>query len=173
VRTVRRHTWPGGHSLEQLRKAPDLEAVPEALPGGGWRFRVFVTNVGAGHDLPTDARHRSFDTYVKLWDAAGKVILDPMDFAQQGRARAATYRKFYRNSGIRDTQIPPLARVSGLEAETGYVDVPEATAGKGEAWLVYRLTPSDMLEPESLSAPEDFRHYRARVVRRVEFTYGR
>ena len=71
-----------------------------------------------------------------------------------------------------DTQIPPLGRVSSIEAEKGYVDVPEARAGRGEAWLVYRLTPSDMLEKESLSSPEDFQYYRARVVARVEFTYG-
>jgi hypothetical protein len=73
---------------------------------------------------------------------------------------------------VRDTQIPPLARVSGLEAERGYVDVPGATVGRGEAWLVYRLTPSDMLEPKSLDAPEEFAYYRARVVGRVSFEYG-
>jgi hypothetical protein len=172
VRSGRRHTWPGGHSLEQVRKAAKIEAEVEPLEAGGFRFRVWVTNVGAGHNMPTDARHRSFDTYVKLWNAEGKVILDPLDFAQQANARAATYRKFYRNSGIRDTQIAPLARVSGIEAEKGYVDVPDAVSGRGEAWLVYRLTPSDMLEEESVSTPEDFRFYRARVVDRVEFTYG-
>ncbi len=172
VRRGRRHTWPGGHSLAQIRKAAALDVEVEKLASGGFRFRVFVTNVGAGHNIPTDARHRSFDTYVKLWDADGNVLLDPLDFNQQGRAHAATYRKFYRNSGVRDTQIGPLQRVSQIEAEPGYVDHPQAVAGRGEAWLVYRLTPEDMLEKESLTKPDEFSYYRARVVHRVEFNYG-
>ena len=109
VRKGRRHTWPGGHDLDHLRKAAELDVEVEPLPDGGHRFRVWVTNVGAGHNMPTDARHRSFDTYVKLWDEKGNVILDPLDPAQQSAAHAATYRKFYRDSGVRDTQIPPLA----------------------------------------------------------------
>jgi nitrate/TMAO reductase-like tetraheme cytochrome c subunit len=172
VRKVHRHVWIGGHDLDHVRKAADIDVQPEPLEGGGWRFRVFVTNVGAGHNIPTDARHRSFDTYVKIWDADGRVVLDPLDFTQQSRAHAATYRKFYRNEGLRDTQIPPLTRVSGLEAEKGYVDVPEVRAGRGEAWLVYRLTPSDMLEEESITKPDAFKAYRARLVKRVSFTFG-
>ena len=172
VRRGRRHTFPGGHTFGQIKKAAALDVEVESLDGGGHRFRVFVTNIGAGHNIPTDARHRSFDTYVKLWDAAGKVILDPLDFNQQGLAHAATYRKFYRNSGVRDTQIGPLKRISGIEAEKGYIDVPAAVEGRGEAWLVYRLTPEDMLEQESLTEPEKLTLYRARVVLRKEFTYG-
>ncbi len=180
VRRGRHHTWPGGHELTHVQKAADLDVTVEPLDGGGFRFRVWVTNKGAGHNIPTDARHRSFDTYVKLWDENGRVILDPIaetrpgevDFEQQARSHAATYRKFYRNSGRRDTQIPPLARISGIEDEKGYVDVPEAKKGHGEAWLVYRLTPQDMLVPESLTKPEQYEDYRARVVTRVEFTYG-
>ena len=45
-------------------------------------------------------------------------------------------------------------------------------SGRGEAWLVYRLTPEDALVAESLSDPE-FRAYRARRVSIVEFTFGR
>jgi len=171
-RRSHRHTWPGGHDLALLQKAAEIEVAVEPLEGGGKRFRVWVKNVGAGHNIPTDARHRSFDTYVKLWDAGGNVILDPLDPAQQRQAHAAVYRKFYRNSGVRDTQIPPLARISTLEASKGYVDVPEAKRGRGEAWLVYRLTPDDQLEAKSLSTPEDFQFYRARVVARTAFTYG-
>lgn len=180
VRKGRRHTWPGGHVLEHLQKAAELDVEVEKLPEGGHRFRVWVTNVGAGHNIPTDARHRSFDTYVKLWDANGKLILDPtaevapgeIDIDQQERAHAATYRLYYRNSGIRDTQIAPLERVSTLHKQLGYVDVPEARKGRGEAWLVYRLVPEDALVKESVEKPEEFRHLRARVVTRVEFEFG-
>ena len=69
-------------------------------------------------------------------------------------------------------RIPPLARVSGLEAERGYVDVPEARAGRGEAWLVYRLTRHDALVEESVTKARTWMRGRARVVARVEFTYG-
>ncbi len=175
VRKGRRHTWFGGHSLAQLEKAAKLDVVTEKLPGGGHRFRVFVTNVGAGHAIPTDARHRSFDTYVLLRDAKGKILLDPADPQQQARAHLAKFRKFYRGSGKKDTQIPPLARVDTLGEGKGYIDVPEATSGTGEAWLVYRLTPRDVLNKRSLD-PGDRndikRLYRARVVIRLEFSFG-
>jgi hypothetical protein len=171
VRKGRRHTWPGGHSMEQLRKAPALDVQVEPLAGGGHRFRVFVTNAGAGHWMPTDARHRSMDVYVKLWDGDGNVILDPLDPRQQSRAQTAKYRKNYRGSGLEDTQIPPLQRVSGLGKWPGHVDVPEAEAGRGEAWLVYRLTPSDTLTAESL-VDGPLVLYRARLVTKVEFAFG-
>jgi hypothetical protein len=172
VRKGRRHTWPGGHDLAHVRRAATVDVEVEPLAGAGFRFRCFVENVGAGHNIPTDARHRSFDVYVKLWDASGAVILDPARLEHQSRARAATYRKFYRNSGIRDTQIPPGARVSGIEAERGYVDVPEARSGRGEVWLVYRLTPEDTLEEASRTDPETYVQWRARVVTVKAFTYG-
>ena len=98
--------------------------------------------------------------------------LDPARLEHQSRARTATYRKFYRNSGVRDTQVPPGARVSSLQAEKGYVDIPEARAGRGEVWLVYRLTPEDVLDERSRTEPEAFEYYRARVVQVVPFTYG-
>ncbi len=175
VRKGRRHTWFGGHSITQLRKAAELDVVTEKLPEGGHRFRVFVTNKGAGHAIPTDARHRSFDTYVLIKDAQGKILLDPTDAQQQSRAHLAKFRKFYRGSGKKDTQIPPLARVDTLGEGAGFVDVPEASSGTGEAWLVYRLTPRDVLNKRSLEEgpPNDIKRlYRARVVIRKEFTYG-
>lgn len=175
VRRVRAHTWFGGHSMRMLKRASAIDVEVEALPAGGHRFRVFVTNKGAGHAIPTDARHRSFDTYLLLRDAQGKVILDPTDPQQQDRAHLAKFRKFYRGSGKKDTQIPPLARVSTLGEGLGYLDVPEATSGRGEAWLVYRLTPRDVLNKASLKTGnmDDIdRLWRARVVHRVEFTFG-
>jgi hypothetical protein len=171
VRKGRKHTWPGGHSMEQLRKAVAIDVATERLAAGGTRIRGFVTNRGAGHNIPTDARHRSFDVYFKVWDANGAVILDPLDVRQQGRARVATHRKFYRNSGRKDTQVPPLARVSGMHDEPGYLDLPGVTSGRGEMWLVYRLTPSDVLSAASLEEGPVV-HYRARVVLRKDFTFG-
>jgi hypothetical protein len=176
VRKGRRHTWPGGHEFAQLERAASLEVETEPLGEKGTRIRVFVTNRGAGHSIPTDARHRSFDTYLKVWDARGNLVLDPLDDAQEARAHLAKFQKYYRGSGKRDTQIPPLARVDTLGDGDGYLDLPEVAGGRGEAWLVYRLTPRDALEPESLTlrnvrGEED--SYLARVILRVPFEFGR
>jgi hypothetical protein len=169
VRKGRRHTWPGGHSMDQVKKAASLDVEFEKA-GDGVRVRVWVTNVGAGHNIPTDARHRSFDTYVKIVGEDGKVVLDPLDPAQTEKAHAAVYRLQYRNSGLPDTQIPPLQRVSKLGLQSGYVDVPGVTRGTGEAWLVYRLTTEDALDAEALDDPT-FQPYRARRVLTVPFTF--
>lgn len=172
-RKGRRHTWPGGHDLAQLRKAATLEVEVREAPGGGVRLQGFVTNVGAGHYLPTDARHRSFDLYFRLWDADGRLVLDPLDPNQQDRAQVAKYRKNYRGSGLVDTQIPPGARVSGLgDRWKGYLDLPAGARGRGEAWLVYRLTQADMLDASSLDDSLPFQPYRARLVLRTPFIYG-
>lgn len=170
-RRGRRHTWPGGHDMDQLERAGKLEVETSAVEGGT-RVRTWFTNVGAGHNIPTDARHRSFDVYAKVWDDQGRVVLDPLDPdpAKQTRAMTARYRLQYRNSSLADTQVPPLARVSGLGASRGYVDVPVAR-GRGEAWLVYRLTPEDALTPESLTH-RGWKLFLARRVTRVEFTFG-
>jgi hypothetical protein len=179
VRRGRRHTWLGGHDMSQLAKAAKLE-VETTPEGEGTRVRTWVTNVGAGHNIPTDARHRSFDVYVKVWDENDRVVLDPLDPdpTKQGRTQTAKYRLNYRNSNLPDTQVPPLERVSGLPREgsgpgtwKGYVDVPGVRRGRGEAWLVYRLTPEDVLVEQSLTEP-GFVPYRARRVVSVSFTFG-
>jgi hypothetical protein len=170
VRKGRRHTWPGGHSMDQLRMAAHLEVEPK-VTDEGVDVVTWVTNKGAGHNIPTDARHRSFDVYVKLWDEAGQLVLDPLDPLQSQSSHVAKYRLNYRNSGLPDTQIAPLARVSGLGRHPGHVLVKGVKKGRGEAWLVYRLTPEDALVPESVTDPV-FHPYRARVVLTVPFTFG-
>ncbi len=181
VRKGRRHTWLGGHSFSQLKRAATLDVevasfVSKTTGEKDWDFRVFVTNVGAGHSIPTDARHRSFDTYIKLWDDKGTVLLDPLNPRQQAKAHLATFRKYYRNSGKKDTQIAPLARVSTNGDGPGRYTLKGVKKGRGEAWLVYRLTPRDWLTEDSLKAesgPDDIQDVQtARVVHRVTFTFG-
>jgi hypothetical protein len=172
VRSGRRHTWPGGHELDQVKRAVRLEAEP-SVRADGLRVVTWVTNVGAGHNIPTDARHRSLDVYVKIWDAEGRVVVDPLDAdpSRQGKAQTAKYRLNYRNSNLPDTQIPPLERASAKGTWKGYVDVPGVDSGRGEAWLVYRLTPEDALVESTLRDPT-FHPYRARLVVSVPFTFG-
>ena len=172
VRRGRKHVWPGGHEMSQLQRAGKLE-VETTSQGDGTRIRTWFTNVGAGHNVPTDARHRSFDVYVKVWDEEGRVVLDPLDPdpTKQARTQTAQYRLQYRNSSLPDTQASPKVRVSGLGKWKGYVDVPGVTRGRGEVWLVYRLTPEDALVPESLTDPVVVL-YRARRVTSLDFTFG-
>jgi hypothetical protein len=176
VRSGRRHTWPGGHVTAQLKQAPLLEAQTEPIdpsdPKAGVRVRTWVTNKGAGHNIPSDARHRSFDVYVKVWDAAGNVVLDPLDPGQQAQSQTAKYRLNYRNSNVPDTQVPPRQRVSAMGTWKGAIDVKGVESGRGEAWLVYRMTPEDALVPESLT-DESFAPYRARRVATASFTFGK
>ena len=174
VRKGRRHTWFGGHSFSQLKRAAEVDVEVKALDGGGFRIEVFVTNTGAGHAIPTDARHRSFDTYLKLWDKDGNVVLDPLRLTDQNKSHLAKFRKFYRATGKKDTQIPPLERVSTLGEGPGFLEFPSLKPGaRGEAWLVYRLTPRDVLTEASLRAhegPDDVADPTlARVVERVSF----
>lgn len=173
VRRGRMHTWPGGHSMDQLKKAGKVDVECRAVEGGT-EIRTWLTNVGAGHNIPTDARHRSFDVYVKVWDAQGRVVLDPIDAdpAKQEKCHTLKARLNYRNSNKPDTQVPPLERVSKMGEWAGAITVPGVAAGRGEAWLVYRLTPEDVLVDASLTDPE-FHPYRARRVSVVEFTFGK
>lgn len=171
----RRHNWPGGHDPRHLRKAAKLHVDVTPLDAGGVRVKASVENVGAGHAIPTDARHRSFDTYVKIVEADGTVLLDPIDPLQQGRAHVGNYRLQYRNSGLKDTQVPPGETVSGLGEWKGYVDLPKATKGSGEIWLVYRLTPRDVLDERSFAIAKttDLGNAQVAVVVSVlEFEYG-
>ncbi len=165
--TGRRHTWPGGHTLRadpEGREARSRRSRP--LEGGGFRFRVWVTNVGAGHNIPTDARHRSFDTYVKLWDAEGKV--DPRSPRLRPAGPGARPRRTGSSIGtrdVRDTQIAPLARVSGIEAEKGYVDVPERHVRTRRGMAGVSPDAGATCSRRRASAhPETFAYYRARVV---------
>jgi hypothetical protein len=173
VRHGRRHTWPGGHSMEQLKKAGKVD-VECKVTDAGTEVRTWLTNVGAGHNIPTDARHRSFDVYVKVWDAAGKLILDPLDPdpAAQERCHTLKARLNYRNSNKPDTQVPPLARLSKMGEWAGSITVPGVKSGRGEAWLVYRLTPEDALTQASLDPSDAHVAYRARRIAVVEFTFG-
>lgn len=180
-RKSRRHTWFGGHHVPQLKKAAIVDVEVEAVDGGGHAFRVWVTNKGAGHAIPSDARHRSFDTYIKLWDSEGNVILDPLKPSDQARSHVGKYRKQYRTSGLKDTQIPPGKRMSfASDKYPGVLEVKEARKGRGEVWLVYRLTPRDALSRRSLELGEenaadlgeDGKRGFAVVVSRHPFHYG-
>jgi len=71
-RSVARHLVTGGHSLQRLRSALNLSIVPATPPDRGFAFHV--TNVGAGHSVPTGSNRRAVYLVAELLDADGKVI---------------------------------------------------------------------------------------------------
>jgi hypothetical protein len=59
----RAHKWPGGHTKKMVSKALKLNAQVEEENGV---ITVAVENVGAGHNIPTELRHRALDLEVTV-----------------------------------------------------------------------------------------------------------
>ena len=91
-RIGRSHRFPASHDLTSLKSAVELTAVVE-----GPRLVVSTKNVGAGHHIPTDARHRSFNVLVRVEDEHGNV--------RAGWTEIAEYRLYYREQYLDSTQI--------------------------------------------------------------------
>ncbi len=63
VRTTSSHRVPGAHSLEMLKRAMRIDVSKES-----GTLKVRVINQGAGHKIPTDARHRAIHVRVSFVD---------------------------------------------------------------------------------------------------------
>ncbi|MFG0318221.1 MAG: multiheme c-type cytochrome [Planctomycetota bacterium JB042] len=118
--TGRRHVYEGCHDEEMLRSAATFEATRE-----GDELVLAVTNTGAGHNFPTEERHRAVDILVRFVDEAGTAT----DWQHLYR-----FRQPYRDEPQINTQLPADAR------HESRVDVP-ADAVRAEARLWYRLNP--------------------------------
>lgn len=71
-RPVARHLWTGGHSFQRVASALNL-AVTQATAGeANVTFRV--TNVGAGHSVPTGSNRRAIYLTAEVLNAKGKVV---------------------------------------------------------------------------------------------------
>lgn len=119
----RSHVFPGAHSVEMHRTALafDVEIVDGELI-------TKTTNVGAGHHVPTDARHRSYNVWVTAWDDRGNPITGE-------DVEIAEYRLYYRQDFKESTQI---AHMQTREARW---TLPEGRSGKLRVRLVYALNP--------------------------------
>lgn len=122
----RSHVFPGAHDVEMHRTALDFEAT---LEDGELVTRT--TNVGAGHHVPTDARHRSYNVWVTAWDDRGNPIT-------QEDVEIAEYRLYYRQDFKESTQI---AHMQTREARW---PVPEGRKGRLRVRLVYALNPEQL-----------------------------
>ncbi len=140
ARRGRSHAFPGAHAPAMLRAAPRLEL---ACTGG--ELVVAVTNTGAGHNLPTEERHRAVDVLARFVPATG----EPGAWTALYR-----FRQPYRDEPGENTQLPAGA------TKTLRVPVP-AGAARAEVRLWYRLNPyasdtdpaSTLLVEQSLVLP--------------------
>ncbi len=79
VRRARRHLWRGGHDPAMVRRALAVELQPVAGGAGGRAVRLVLTNVGAGHALPTGTPDRHLTLDLEATDAAGRVVASRHD----------------------------------------------------------------------------------------------
>ncbi|MHC4897191.1 MAG: multiheme c-type cytochrome [Planctomycetota bacterium] len=114
------HVFHGAHDKAILQSAGTFEAV--AADG---ELVMSYENTSAGHNVPTEARHRALDIVFRFQLADG---------SQSEWQRAYRFRQPYRDEPGENTQLP------ADQKKVVRVPVPE-DATKAEARLWYRLTP--------------------------------
>jgi hypothetical protein len=127
-RAGRKHVFEGAHDLATLRKAGVFTVARD-----GAEVAMSLQNVAAGHNFPTEERHRAVDIVYRFVTAAG-----PGPWT-----RAWRFRQPYRDEAApinpasasgENTQLPAGA------TKTVRIAIP-AGASAVEARLWYRLTP--------------------------------
>lgn len=115
---TRSHRWPGGHSREMIARAVSLNSKVE-----NGKLLVEVENRGAGHNVPTELRHRALDLQVILRTGLWKK-----------KTYEFRFRNPYKGEGGPNTQLK-----FGERQRFEY----KLPSGDGEAIirLVYRLMP--------------------------------
>jgi len=136
-KTRRAHRFPGGHSPEMLRRAMTIDAHRD-----GDRIVARVVNRGAGHRVPTDARHRAIRLRVAFFDAYGQPVrtLDPETGALEREATMDLIRLFYRQEQREPTQIDPEGTPGSENWRESTAGIPEgAKGGTARLRLYYNL----------------------------------
>jgi hypothetical protein len=98
----REHTWKGVHDPDTFRQGIAVSQITGRSPNGSVSVRVRVTNVGAGHYLPTTPTPAAWVT-IQLLDADGESIEGA--FAEQRIGRHLVYEGGWKQP--EDTRIPP------------------------------------------------------------------
>lgn len=129
------HLFPGAHSLEMHQRAVSMDL---SIAGGALVAKV--GNVGAGHQVPTDARHRSYNLFLSAWDDHGNpLVADKM---------IKEFRLYYRDDFRPSTQI-----AFGKTGE-GTWPLPEGVKGKVKVRLAYALNPEELAKKNVLTVVE-------------------
>lgn len=134
-RAGRSHRFLGGRDKSMVLDGLRLE---HALDRDADILSVTLSNVFAGHNLPTDSRNRALDLVVTLFDSLD-VALPPLSDEPRdpgtGRGTARLrFRNPYRSSGRQNTQLPA--------GETATLSLPlQSAAVRARIELIYKLSP--------------------------------
>jgi hypothetical protein len=144
----RSHRFPGAHSTEMLRKAMTIVADRQ-----GDRIVARVVNRGAGHRIPTDARHRAIRLKIAFLDAYGQPVpvLDQQTGNLEREALLDLIRLFYRQEQREPTQIDPEGTLGKDNWRESSIAIPAAAkGGKAVLRLYYNLSPYAPVEQGTL-----------------------
>ncbi|MGO9118515.1 MAG: hypothetical protein ACLQPD_13025 [Desulfomonilaceae bacterium] len=72
IRAVARHLWTGGHSPQGISTALSIAIVTEKKSTSA--LRLHLTNIGAGHSVPTGSRRRAIYLKADVVDDKGAVV---------------------------------------------------------------------------------------------------
>ena len=123
----RSHAFAGCHDLDTLRSAAEFRAVRK-----GDQIEVEVENKGAGHNFPTEERHRAVDIVWRIV-APADAKKGPKELAFE---RLYRFRQPYRGDPGPNTQLP------AEETWKGRIDLPAEALGKLlQIRMIYKLTP--------------------------------
>lgn len=103
----REHTWKGVHDRDTFRQGIAVAAIAQRGATGVVTVRARLTNVGAGHYLPTTPTPAAW-LELELVDASGAPIAGAAASKRIGRALRVVDGKF---EEVEDTRIPPGASV--------------------------------------------------------------
>jgi hypothetical protein len=106
IRQGRRHLWPGGHDVNQIRSALAVQLTAESSqlrPDGEATFILTLINAGAGHKLPTGDPDRYFTVEFRLVDKDKRVLKEQ----QHTMGRWIMWQPVILE--LHDNRLPPLA----------------------------------------------------------------
>lgn len=143
-RLRRVHRFPGAHSEGMLKRAMAIEA---SVADG--RVVARVVNRGAGHRIPTDARHRAIFLRAAFLDAYGQPVPvpDPATGEPDREVTLDLIRLFYRPEHKDPTQVDPEGTLGKDNWRGSSIAVPpSARGGKVRLRLYYQYYVYDPLE---------------------------
>jgi len=135
------HQWPGAHSERMLKRAMKFEARVE-----GGEVKARIVNRGAGHKIPTDARHRGIYLRIAFFDRFGQPVrvtaVDPISRREVTDLEVSmdVVRLFYRQEQREPTQIDPAGTLGKQNWRDSAFPIPqEARGGSVRLRLYYNL----------------------------------
>lgn len=154
-RLRRVHRFGGSHSLAALQKAMALE--PRIEDG---KLVVRVVNEGAGHKIPTDARHRAIWVRVAFFDPYDQpvAVIEPGTKTHAVEVQIDEIRLYYRHEQRESTQIDPAGTPGRPNwRESSIAIPPEARGGHVRIrlyyawWVFWPLEKAQLVEEREVS----------------------